>query len=109
MRRRKDSPATASGRNLGAGRGATSELRPQGASRGLGEAAARLAVDRGAAALLRAGQRRAAAREETGEVYGWGSRQRLWLDLARVGKASRREGVLGAGQRVLARARGGAG
>ena len=30
------------------GRGATSELRSQGASRGLGEAAARLVVDRGA-------------------------------------------------------------
>ena len=49
MRRRKDSPATASGRNLGAGRGATSELRSQGASRGLGEATTRLVVDRGAA------------------------------------------------------------
>ena len=47
--RRRDSPATASGRNLGAGRGATSELRSQGASRGLGEAAARLVVDWGAA------------------------------------------------------------
>ena len=79
MRRRKDSPATASGRDPGAGRGATSELRPQGASRGLGDAAARLAVargvagrrGRGGAGALRGRARRAGGARVRAAPAGW--------------------------------------
>jgi hypothetical protein len=47
--RRRGSPAARSDRNPGAGRGANSELRLPGVPRGLGDAAAQLAGDRGMA------------------------------------------------------------
>ena len=77
--RRRGSPVAMSGRNPGAGRGATSELRLPGAPRGLGDAAARLAVDRGVAGrrgrgragALRGGARRAGGARVRAAPAGW--------------------------------------